>query len=289
MAVTGTKRPEAAKPATKGRPRLGAAPLSQAERSRRARARRKAQPQPVKDSAELFRDLCARRGVVAAFDRALAMECVNALADGRLSEALKAMDALPPVVRTESSSLSSGMSAVKQHFLQLIQNAIAGDRLELARRAERGDELSERERLLLRLHELDEPPPDEADAPTDEVTALRLEVAQLRARLGEAPPPQIESAPALTAQTDQPKVITPSVGDITPPSEFGVVRTGAQRPPMSADFARYKPGARKPPLDLKAEPAAAPAPRSWDETEDAARWREWRDSGGYERDGHLFW
>jgi hypothetical protein len=262
MAMSDTKRTgdatKPAKPATIGRPRLGAQPLSQAERSRRARARRKAKPKPIRSAEELFADLCTSRGLVTGFDKAVAMEVVNALAAGRLSEALKGLDALP-AARVESSSPSMGMSAVKQRFMQLVQNAIAGDDENRRLRIERG-EATEADMLRARLAEIERPlpAPDEAEEldEEDEVAALRAEIVELRRLLAGAQPVEGAADTALSADRGAPsatdtKTITPPLSAIVPPDEIGECYAGHRPGP---DDGKHR---RGPVIDAKAQPAAA--------------------------------
>jgi hypothetical protein len=284
-----------------GRPRIRAdRPLTQGERNARRHLKPGAQQLDAhrkwKDgwdamsdkerAGRILQDICVSRSVRSDLDRAIATRAVAALAKDNTALFVKLLELLP-AARIDATSSTHGTSAARAHVLQMIMGAIAADRVERRRRADAGEVLTERERLQLQMDALDEPAlpkPDEAVAEVDEVAQLRAKVAQLEARLGEAPPPVSNETPAVSNETPQ-KTITPSIGDIVPPSEIGEVRTGMQRPPPSEDFARFerrfKPGSRQPVLDLKPEPQPAP-PQSWDETEGGKAWHEWR-----ERNPHL--
>jgi len=202
---------EPAKPVTKnrgGRPRLGDKPLTPAERSRRARARRKQQTKPetppsTEATAEqVLAALVQSRRIVSHFDKLLAVRAVNALMSGKIVEGVKCLEHLPAPVRSEASTPALGEHSARERVLQLIQAAIAADKVELAQRAERGEQLSERDQLRLRLAQLDEQPPDEQPGEEAEVEELRRQNVELRRLLAGAEP---------TSGTA--RVITPSIGD----------------------------------------------------------------------------
>jgi hypothetical protein len=248
--------------ATKGgRPLVGNRPMTSAERSKRSRLRRR-QARQVKPLAVLMadvtsesvlHDLIAERRITTSFHRTIALKIVNALANDKLALAEKLLNHLPAVCGEVSASPTDS-AGFDDKLWAGIASAFA------ATRAERG-ELSELEQL-------------------------RLENAQLKQRLDGLPvtPPVGTGALAANAPTTA-APITPSLGDIVPPSEIGVCK------PTYPDDGRYKPGASKPVLDLKPEPVKPepppqPAPTapartpSWDSSPNAAAWREWRDSGG---------
>jgi hypothetical protein len=267
----GTKRPhgdaEAGKSATKmrtGRPPIGVSAMSSTERSARRRARQKAKPRPVKDANEIFECLCDSRNLTSAFHRVLAQQVTDALVEGRLSEALKGLDALPAPVRTETSSPGHGVSAAREQFIRQVMNAVVAHQIEvdeemaeLADRVERGEEVDERDQLRLRLHMLDEqaaalPDSDEpADEPDDEVKRLRAEVTELKRLIADgaddADGEMVESVPAIAIEG--PKVVTPS--EVVPPPEVG-----SSRKPVYADDWKVQAKRNVPVIDAKPEAAA---------------------------------
>jgi hypothetical protein len=219
-----SKRHEAGKSVTK---RHGAvtrpAAMSAADRQRKHRAA-KAKARPVTSADEVFQSIIETRHLSSAVDRAVAQAATDALVAGDLSEAVRAL-ALLPAPRAETAASSVSASGARERFLQLALNNIAAHRIELAARAERGP-LDERDALLLRLHEIDQQAllsdesDDEPDQPSEREQALLAEIARLRLRLGEAPPPPDQATTALSTE----RVIVPPTGDIVPPGEIGELR-----------------------------------------------------------------
>jgi hypothetical protein len=236
MAMSDTERAggvgKAVKPATKGRPRLGAQPLSQAERSRRARARRRAKPKPVRSAEQLFEDVCQERGITSAFDRVLAQEAVNALIEGDLPTVLKALSHLPAPRAAAVSRSTTSASAVREKVMSMILGAVAADAEERRLRISRG-EGSEADLLRARLAEIERPLPA-PDEPDDEVVQLRAEVERLRLQLSGAPADQVTTA-LLTE-----RVTTPS--EVVPPGEWrGVPRPVYGTPPGEGPILEHEP------------------------------------------------
>jgi hypothetical protein len=133
-----------------GRPTIGDRPMTATERSARRRARARAQgPKAVKpftSSDEIYAALVEQRNLTSAFDRALAMEVVDALVRGDLAEAVRALALLPtPAVRVETSRTVSASDA-KERLLELVLNAIAADQFE-ADQADQGDLQAARARI----------------------------------------------------------------------------------------------------------------------------------------------
>jgi hypothetical protein len=290
-------------------------PMTSTERSARHRAKLKARgpkakAKPFTSSDEIYAALVEQRNLTSAFDRALAMEVVDALVRGDLAEAVRALALLPaPAVRVETSRTVSAADA-KAKLFALVENAIAADKVEAEQHEQR------------------------------EVAALRAEVARLRAKCGEQP---VEGVPSVTTPSGGSytgeKAITPRDGDIVPPREqsdnpqnmrgphYDAPRgrakallgdgpiidaepvkptptpSGAwngphdgpppwlQTPAQNAARAAVK--ASPPPAAASAAPPAAPAaptPSSqrtpaWDSTPGGQAWRTWCDAGGYSGDG----
>jgi hypothetical protein len=245
---------KAAKPVTKGRPRLGDHALTPRERS----ARRRAKPKPIKSSEEIYAALVAERNIVSPFHRALATQITNSLVDGDLAEAIKGLSHLPPPVRAEPGSPTHSTSGARERVLQMILNAVEADKQELVRRAERGDELSEADQLRLRLAQIEQPQPDEdePDDEGDEVASLKAENTELRRLLSGAAPAAAELVSTDTTSpidgelcsNEQPSPIDPPTSAIIPPSEIAEL----YREPVYADRLREPVT-----IDAKPEPAAA--------------------------------
>jgi len=144
-----------------GRPRVGTQPMTGAERQRRHRA---AKARPIKDADEVYRALVSSRGLVSAFDRTLAKQITNLLVEGRVLEAVKGLEHLPPVVRAEVHTRTTGESKAHERVLQMIMSAVAADRQELAERAARGEQLSEADQLRLRLQQIEDAEAEEDEA-----------------------------------------------------------------------------------------------------------------------------
>jgi hypothetical protein len=75
------------------------------------------------------------------------------LVEGRVLEALKGLEALPPVVRAERIVNAHSDHSARERVIALVANAVAADQTELRQRAERGELLTEVEQLRLRLIE----------------------------------------------------------------------------------------------------------------------------------------
>jgi hypothetical protein len=245
-----------------GRPRIHPdRTMTPTERSARRRERRKQQrireqferkaaeaekaPDAEVTPQEVLQSLIQSRGITSHFDRLLAVRAVAALVQGKLAEGVRALECLPPPRHLDDEGKPTTAGDAKARVLQMILNAIAADDEDRRLRIERG-EASEADLLRERL--------------------LLEENAQLRSRLGEPPPPP---------STERVRVIDGKRGDaIIPPSEIG-----NPNPMVGADDWKHQRKRNLPIIEGKAEPAAEPAPqpRTWDETEDAAKWREWRD------------
>jgi hypothetical protein len=244
----------------KGRPCiLGDRPMTSAERSRRARAKRRAGAQQLDEhrrwkagwdalsdkekSERVLADICLRHNLRTDTDRVVAMKAVAALGKDSLLYA-KLIELLPPPINADVSSPVVTPSAARERLLELVLNACAADRFE----AEQIEQ--------------------------SEVTALRAEVAELRRRLGEQPNGKYTF---LLPPEGEPKAITPSIGDITPPGE----RTDVGVAPP-----KYDPPPKPPPvIDATPTPTAPPSPTQagrWDESASGKAWHEWR-----ERNPHL--
>jgi hypothetical protein len=270
-----------------GRPRIHPdRTMTPTERSARRRERRKQQrireqferkaaeaekaPDAEVTPQEVLQSLIQSRGITSHFDRLLAVRAVAALVQGKLAEGVRALECLPPPRHLDDEGKPTTAGDAKARVLQMILNAIAADDEDRRLRIERG-EASEADLLRARLAEVEGqlPAPDVPAAPsqpTDRERLLLEENAQLRSRLGEPPPPP---------STERVRVIDGKRGDaIIPPSEIG-----NPNPMVGADDWKHQRKRNLPIIEGKAEPAAEPAPqpRTWDETEDAAKWREWRD------------
>jgi hypothetical protein len=304
--------------ATKGgRPRLGAQPMSSAERSRRARAKRRAGAQQLdahrrwkagwdalsdKEKAErVLADICLRHNLTTDADRVVAMKAVAALGKDSLLYA-KLIDTLPPPVTHGEVSATTGTAQgalqARERLLELVLNAVAADQVE----AEQQEQ--------------------------SELAGLRAEVARLKVKCGEAPPPPSDQQSAID-NSNSPKVLTPSVGDIVGPREqsdnpanMRGPRYDGPRKPMTIDHEPVKAAAptsapsgawtgpqdgpppwlqtpaqnaaraavKPPPAPSSPTPSSPPPPaptrtQSWDDTPGGQSWRMWADSGGYGGDG----
>jgi hypothetical protein len=131
MMVTKRTRDDAkpAKPVTTGRPSVGERPMSDAERQRRRRARKRQAAKPVRDANEIFEALCESRNLTSAFDRRLAEAVTDSLCSGNLAEAVRGMALLPPIVRAEGAPTMSATDA-RAKVLALVMNAKAAWLLE---------------------------------------------------------------------------------------------------------------------------------------------------------------
>jgi hypothetical protein len=300
-----------------GRPRLlKDRPLTRAERSRRARAKPGAAQLTEhrrwkegwdrltdrQKSERVLQDICMSRAIHSDVDRVVAMKAVAAIGKDNAALYCKLVELLPPA-RSVAASPTHGVSAVKVKFLQMIENAVAADKQELARRAEAGETLSEREQLQLRLAQIDEQSVD-ADhddldrtspaAAVDQVARLerlRSENAALRARLGEASHERhgvdhhdhrrddhgstpSESAPEMSSPVRR---MTPA-DDVTinkRPTVIDVV------PTLLDARAEPEPWTKRP----APEPSPAPQPTEpgkWNESENGKAFRQWYDAGKYD-------
>jgi hypothetical protein len=238
--------PEVITVTNKGRPRiLGDRPMTNAERSRRSRAKRRAQRETPEDAGvrraeEALEALCVSRNIHAgSFEATVARKAINCLAGNKIAEFVRLVDCLPPrIVGADVLSPVVTPSAAKAKLLALVEANIEADKYEEQREVER----------------------------------LRIEVAQLRARLGE---PEGDLDCCSTQQSNpEPRVITPSTGDITPPGErtdVGVRKVFDAPKPVP------------PVLDLTpVEPADPRRPGEWDASASGKAWHEWR-----ERNPHL--
>jgi hypothetical protein len=201
--------PANAAPNKGGRPPINGKAMSSTERSarRRARKRQAAPPKPIKEqmagvNAEaVLAELISTRNLVSPLHKSIAFKVAKALARDDAVKASRWLEFLPPAVRVEGSSAPGGLSDAKQRFLAGVMNAVAADRIERRQRAERGETLSQRDRLQLQIDLLDErealPAPDESAAgePADEVSALRARIAELEARLAEGDGVLVEDMP----------------------------------------------------------------------------------------------
>jgi hypothetical protein len=115
--------------------------------------KRNRHPKPAKSAEEVYAALVQSRGIVSAFDRTLARQITNLLVEGRVLEALKGLEALPPVVRAERIVNAHSDHSARERVIALVANAVAADQTELRQRAERGELLTEVEQLRLRLIE----------------------------------------------------------------------------------------------------------------------------------------
>jgi hypothetical protein len=223
MAMIDTKRiSDATKPAApvtkKGRPPITGRAFSNAERSRRARAKAKARPKPVRDASEIFQDICNSRAITSAFHRVLAEQVTDALIEGRLSEALKGLDALPAPVRAEETTGTNEATSNRQRFMAQIMNAVAADTIERRDRIARGVG-TEVDHLRERIDEIERPPAleppegeaEQSDEQDERLAALEAENRELRARLGEVPPPPDDHK----ANPTKPQAV-PSAPPLTP-------------------------------------------------------------------------
>jgi hypothetical protein len=273
--------------AKKGRPLVGKRPMTSVERTRRSRTNRKMQAgaqqldehrkwkrdwdslSDKEKSARVLADLCLSRNLRSDTDKVLAMKAVSALSANNAALYVKLVELLPPARSVEAST--HGTSTLKERFLQAVMNAVAADQQELASRAERG-ELSEHDRLQLQINQIDQqalglPDADKPAAvepvqPTERERVLLAEIERLRAKCGEAPPPP----PPPSDHAANPRRLTPADDWNTKPVTVLDIK------PTVLDT-RAEP--EKPP-----EPAPSPqTPGQWDQSDNAAKWRAWRDAG----------
>jgi hypothetical protein len=172
-----------AKSVTKtGRSPVGERPMSDAERQRRRRARKRQAAKPVKDANEIFEALCESRNLTSAFDRRLAESITDSLCSGNLTEAVRGMALLPAIQRPEGAPTMTASDA-KARFLQQFMNVVAASRIEL-----------------------------DLDFDGSENDALRRKVAALQAELA-----ALRSAPAApaTARAAEPAK-SPDMSNVTP-------------------------------------------------------------------------
>jgi hypothetical protein len=235
---------EVSRPPKGGRPPIGDKAMTATERSRRRRAK----PRPIKSSDEIFQALVAQRNLFSAFDRALATQITNALVDGDLAEAVRALQYLPPVIRADVTTPVPSAVEAREKLWQLVLNAKEADEVEEA----------------------------------SEVERLRLEVAELRRRLGGPAPDQAAKAKhVLHSPEGDTKVIDPPTSAILPPSENSHLPQNARPAPGRYDAPKPVP----PVIDVKPEPVPRPTvPDEWDRSANGQAWREW-----FDREGHLFY
>jgi hypothetical protein len=268
------------------RPRIGDKPLTPAERSARARARRRAERQaqasmPSNDgeqnAQEALAALISSRRIVNRFDQMLAVRVINALAEGKIVEVIKLLDALPQPYRAEQVAAAAVTpSDAKAKLLELVENAIAADEFEQQQQEER------------------------------EVHRLREEVARLKAKCGE-PEVDLVNCSAPEQSKPEPKVIDPPTSAILPPSENSHLPQNMRRedskydkpkPPVVIDAkpvkkaadpgppAGYDPcvsGLWRPPASTAKPvetPPSSPPSKNWAARPSEAAWNAWRASGG---------
>jgi hypothetical protein len=285
------------KPGTKrtGRPRLGDTPLTAAERSRRARARR---AKPVVEQmkgvtkASVLADLIRERQLTTPLHKAVAAKFADAFVANDPIAAGKWLDLLPPV-RSAPTSPGHSTSSARQRLFQLVMNARAADLHELAARAERGEELSEADRLRLRLAQLEQlaPTAELEDHPAAQSGALAEALARIEQLEDEArhlrgtkprrlPPPSEKPLKPVTksARAESAK----PAADPAPkqPANWDACVNGLWRPPTAAPAATARP-VSPPPSSSPPPPSSSPPPQSWDESPGGVAWNTWRNSGGY--------
>jgi hypothetical protein len=215
--------------------------------------------------------------------RLLRGESVDTMKMLAASEALEKHLPAPPVVARASAS------AARARLEQLVLNAVAADRHELAARAERGEELSEADALRLRLAQLEEQPtpvvePDEPMATPGALAEALARIEQLEDEARHlrgtkprrlAPPsekplkPVTKSEPAKpTTAANASKSDANASSSAKPPPGYDPITNGLWRSPVAASAA---------------SPAPAPAPprsENWDDTPNGQAWRQWHDAGG---------
>jgi hypothetical protein len=275
-------------PPPQGRPPLrqkpkAASPLA-GRSNERTSAPRKPEPPPMPPPAPsvevqmvgvtseaILQELIVSRGLTSAFHKACAAKAAKALARDHPRDASAWLELLPLAARVDASGRTVSASAVKQRLLELVMNAKAADATELRRRVARGEALCERERLELRLAELDEGGDEQAAEAIS--TSAGAVAAGAAGALPAARPPSIEGASSDQvegAPSNAERVITPSIGDIVPPGERSDGPPGAPlrqaRPPTI--------------LDVKPEPVA-PTPREtvaeeWDRSPGGQAYHAWR-------------
>jgi hypothetical protein len=215
---------------------------------------------------QVFESLVEAHRLETAHHRALAWRIANALTEGganNLSEAIRGMSLLPVATVRTKAERSISASAVRQRLTELIENNRVAYRTELGERVRRGDALSKVEFHALQMLV--------AEAEEAGVEVERLEAQQPAV----SAPNAAVAAMAVPGEAATPKVITPT--DIQPPCERGVPR------PNYADDAKAAARRTAPVIDNPPQPQPPPdgtKPGQWDCTEDAAKWRAWRERYG---------
>jgi hypothetical protein len=233
-----------------GRPPLGDKPLTKAERQRRYRENKRRanetdEERGKRNAREALQSLCASRGIrEGTSEYLIASRWVNAMAENAYGDAIRLMDMLPPRIKADVTSRVVGSAEIRDKMWELYCNAVAADQVEEAR----------------------------------EIDRLRAENAALRARLaGE----QAVAAPILpatgpVASGGARPAITPSIGDITPPSERCDLPQN-QRMGVYPDDAKLAARRNAPVIDATPVPVARETvPGEWDASPTGRAWHEYR-------------
>jgi hypothetical protein len=231
--------------------------MTATERSARRRARARAQgpkAKPFTSSAEIYEALVEQRNLTSAFDRALAMEVVDALVRGDLAEAVRALALLPaPAVRVETSRTPSAAQA-RAKLLELVLNAKAADKIE----ADQADQ-SDLQAALARVAALE-----------DEVLHLRGVRPRRLPPPSETPIAKKSDAGATTTVKKSGAAPTKLAADpVKPPPGYDPIVNGLWQPPTAATARPVSP-----------PPSSSPPLQSWDESPGGVAWNTWRNSGG---------
>jgi hypothetical protein len=246
--------------AKKGRPRVRSdRPMTSAERNRRSRAKRRAQRQAAaampsddleKNAQEALAALCASRSIHNRFDQLMAVRVINCLADGRIAEAIKLLDALPQPVRAKRvAGTTVSAQDARDRLWELYCHAVAADRTE------------------------------EKIAEERESTRLRAEVAALRAQIGQPVAVDRAAVVAVSGTDTRPSPIDVPTSAITPPSERCDLPQN-QRMGVYPDDAKVQAKRNAPVLD--ATPVAGDPTKEgeWDRSANGPAWAEYRRTHG---------
>jgi hypothetical protein len=206
-------------------------------------------------SEAILAELIRTRNLVSAFHKAIAHKAANALARDNPRSAVAWLELLPPAERVDASGRTVSAQQARKRLYELVMNAVAADQIEKKIEEQR------------------------------EVERLRLEVAELRARLSE---------PSTLARTDQ--AVPQQGGALSSPAGSAPspidVPTSAILPPgenpdlpQNQRMGSYPDDAkRKPPVVIDATPAPARARETvsgeWDRSPSGRAWHEWRRTHG---------
>jgi hypothetical protein len=178
-----------------------------------------------------------------------------------VNEALeKHLPAPPAAVRASASD-------VRQRLLQLVTNAVAADHTDRCLRAERGEELSEADRLRLRLAQLEEKQPivepEESAVQSGALAEALARIEQLEDEARHLRGTKPRRLPAPSEKPLKPVAKTAPTADANASKSDAKASSGAKPPPASSS------------------PSSTPSPARPSEP----AWRSWYYNGGGDTSG----